>query len=172
MLFRCEAVGLEFIERAPWRFENVAELRASAERVFDLFADGASWPHWFPGIRRVEWTSPEPKRVGTTRTVTLTTATVYEHFLAWERGRRFAFRFEGANRPLFRAGVEDYRLEDLGASRCRFRYGVYLEPTSIVRVFALASRPLLARTFAAGTRGLERYVAAPAPGQGRRGTGA
>jgi hypothetical protein len=158
MLFRCRPVGLDFIERAPWRFENVAELEAPAERVFDLFADGESWPRWFEGIRDVQWTSPEPKGVGTTRTVRLSTATVYEHFLVWEPGRRFTFRFEGANRPLFRAGIEDYRLEDLGAGRCRFLYGVYVEPTTLVRLLSFVVRPMLASSFEGGARGLERYV--------------
>jgi hypothetical protein len=133
--------------------------------VFDLFADGASWPLWFEGIRSVEWTSPEPKGVGTTRTVRLTTATVYEHFLVWDRGRRFTFRFEGANRPLFRAGIEDYRLEDIGGGRCRFSYGVYVEPTSLVSILSFATRPMLGKSFEGATRGLERYVKAlpPAP---------
>ncbi len=159
MRFACRPVELDFIPGAPWRFENEAELQASPEQVFDLFADGESWPRWFAGIRRVEWTSPEPKGVGTTRTVTLTTATVDEHFLAWERGRRFAFRFVSANRPLFRAGIEDYRLEPLSGGRTRFRYGVYLEPTWVVRLLAPFTRPSFARMFAAATEGLRRHLA-------------
>ena len=56
-------------------------LDASPEAVFDIFADGESWPRWFKGIYRVDWTGPEPKGIGTTRTVKLTTMTVHEHFL-------------------------------------------------------------------------------------------
>lgn len=160
MHFACRPVGLEFIEVADYRFENVVELKASAESVFDMFADGESWPRWFPGIQRVDWTTPEPKGVGTTRTVRLTTATVFEHFLVWERGRRFTFRFEGANRPLFRAGIEDYRLEDLGFERCRFTYGVYLDPTLLVRLLGPLTRAWFAHTFTSGARGLQAYLAA------------
>lgn len=158
MRFSCRPVDLDFIDLARYRFENVVDLDASPEQVFDLFADGQSWPKWFPGIRRVEWTSPEPKGVGTTRTVTLTTATVYEHFLVWDRGKRFTFRFEGANRPLFRAGIEDYRLEPQGAGRTRFSYGVYLEPSLLVRAAAPITTPMFARMFRGGAEGLQDYL--------------
>lgn len=161
MRFNCRPVGLEFIEGAAYRFENVVELEAPPEAVFDLFADGASWPRWFPDIRRVVWTGPEPKGVGTTRTVTLTTMTVYEHFLAWERGRRFAFRFEGASLPLCRAGVEDYRLEDLGNGRSRFFYGVYLEPSLVVRLAGPLARAQFRGMFRGAAEGLRAYLAAP-----------
>ena len=82
MRFACRPVELDFISQARWRFENVVELDAPPEKVFDIFADGESWPRWFDGILRVVWTSPEPKGVGTTRSVSLTSGTVYEHFLA------------------------------------------------------------------------------------------
>ncbi len=160
MRFKCEPVGLDFIERAAWRFENVVELDAAPEAVFDIFADGHSWPLWFNGIKHVEWTSPEPKGVGTTRTVTLTTMAVREHFLAWERGRRFAFRFEGSSLPLCRAGIEDYRLEGLGAGRTRFVYGVYLDPSPIVRLAGPIARAQLRWMFRQGAEGLKAYVEA------------
>lgn len=168
MLFSCRPVGLEFIEGSPWRFENAVELDAPPARVFDLFADGESWPRWFPGIRRVVWTSPDPKGVGTTRTVTLATATVHEHFLCWDPGRRFTFRFTGADRPLFRAGIEDYRLEPASGGRTRFSYGVYLDPHPVVRALAPITRPMFGRTFRGGAQGLRDHLAErPAEDLGR-----
>jgi uncharacterized protein YndB with AHSA1/START domain len=158
VLFRCRSVGLDFAASAPWRFENVVELDASPDEVFALFADGASWPRWFPGIRRVDWTTPDPKGVGTTRTVVLATATVYEHFLAWDPGRRFAFRFDGANRPLCRALVEDYRLEPIDGGRTRFTYVVGIEPTLLVRALAPLTRRMFARTFSGGAQGLRDFL--------------
>jgi hypothetical protein len=160
MRFTCRPVGLDFIEGAAYRFENVVELDAPPEAVFDIFADGESWPRWFDGIQRVVWTSPEPKGVGTTRTVTLTTMTVYEHFLAWERGRRFAFRFEGSSLPLCRAGIEDYRLEALPGGRTRFFYGVYLEPSVVVRLAGPVARAQFRRMFRKAAEGLRTYAAA------------
>lgn len=158
MRFKCRPVGLDFIKESAYRFENVVGLEAAPEVVFDIFADGDSWPRWFRDIKRVVWTSPEPKGVGTTRTVTLTTMTVYEHFLAWERGRRFAFRFEGSSLPLCRAGIEDYRLEDLGAGRTRFFYGVYLEPSFAVRLAGPIARAQFAGMFRRAAEGLRTYV--------------
>jgi uncharacterized protein YndB with AHSA1/START domain len=157
-MFRCRPVGLDFIDQAPWHFENVVELDASPSRVFDLFADGESWPQWFPGIKRVVWTTPDPKGVGTTRTVTLTTATVYEYFLVWNRGHRFTFRFEGASQPLFRAGIEDYRLDDLGGGRTRFTYAVHLDPTLPVRLLSPLTRRMFTGTFASGAAGLRAFL--------------
>lgn len=157
MRFKCQPVGLDFIDRAAYRFENTVELEASPEAVFDTFADGESWPRWFDGIKRVVWTSPEPKGVGTTRTVTLTTMTVDERFLAWERGRRFAFRFEGCSLPLCLAGVEDYRLEDLGGGRTRFFYGVYLDPTLVVRLAGPIARAQFRGMFRRAAEGLRTY---------------
>ncbi len=158
MMFSCRPVGLDFIEKAPWRFENEVEVVGTPEAVFDLFADGESWPKWFEGIRKVVWTTPEPKGVGTTRTVTLNSGTVYEYFLAWERGHRFCFRFVGANRPLFNAGIEDYRLESVGDRRTRFRYGVYIEPTWVLRLGAPIARRIFARMFRTATVGLQAYL--------------
>jgi hypothetical protein len=160
MRFTCRPVGLDFIEGAPWRFENEAKLDASPEAVFDIFADGESWPRWFEGIKRVVWTSPEPMGVGTTRTVTLTTMTVHEHFLAWERGKRFAFRFVGSSLPLCRAGIEDYRLEAMPDGRTRFFYGVYLEPSLLVRLAGPLARANFSSMFRTAAEGLRDYVAA------------
>ena len=160
MRFICEPVGLDFIDspRAIWRFENVVELEATPETVFDIFADGESWPRWFEDIRQVTWTSPEPKGVGTTRTVVLTTMTVYEHFLAWERGRRFTFRFTGSTLPLCRAGIEDYRLDDLGNGRTRFVYGVYLAPTFLAQLVGPIMKLQFTRMFRKAAEGLRSYV--------------
>jgi hypothetical protein len=157
--FTCRPVGLEFVEGASWRFENTVELDAAPGAVFDIFADGESWPRWFADIKRVTWTSPEPKGVGTTRTVVLTTMTVFEHFLAWDHGRRFAFRFVGSSLPLCRAGIEDYRLEEIGPGRTRFFYGVYLEPTLVVRLVGPIAKLQFARMFRRAAEGLRAYVA-------------
>ena len=159
MRFTCRPVGFEFIDSAEWRFENVVELEASPEAVFDVLADAESWPRWFDEIRRVVWTSPEPKGVGTTRTVTLTTMTVHERFLAWERGRRFAFRFEGSSLPFCRAGIEDYGLEQSGPGRSRFSYRVSLEPTFVVRLAAPIARAQFEGMFRRAAEGLRTYVA-------------
>lgn len=163
MRFNCRAVELGSLNSAAWRFENVVELDAPPLAVFDVFADGESWPQWFEAVRRVAWTSPEPKGVGATRTVTLRMAlldvTVYERFLAWDPGERFAFRFEGSSLPMLRAGIEDYLLEDLGGSRCRLTYTVLLEPTTAARLAGPIARPMFANMLRTGVHGLQEYIA-------------
>jgi len=161
--FTCRAVELDFLDSAVWRFENVVELDATSGEVFDIFADGESWPKWFDAVQRVVWTSPEPKGVGTTRTVALSVTplktTVDERFLVWDPGQRFTFRFERVGLPLFHAGIEDYRLEGLEGDRCRLTYTVCLDPTAAVRLAGPVSRPLFARMFRSGAQGLQSYVA-------------
>jgi hypothetical protein len=167
MHFTCRAVELDFLDSAGWRFENVVQLDATSGEVFDIFTDGESWPTWFGGIKRVVWTSPEPKDVGTTRTVELSvtplSVTVYERFLAWDPGQRFTFRFEGVSLPLFDAGIEDYQLESLSGGRCRLTYTVCLDPTTAVRLSGPVTRPLFARMFRTGALGLQSYVAGRRP---------
>lgn len=41
--------------------------------------------------------------------------TIEERVLAWDEGRRFAFRVERTSVPVSRAWVEDYRFEPYGA---------------------------------------------------------
>ena len=122
---------------------------------------------WFDGIQRVVWTSPEPKGVGTTRTVALSVTplkvTVHERFLAWDPGQRFTFRFEGVSLPLFDAGIEDYRLESLCGDRCRLTYTVCLDPTTAARLVGPVTRPLFARMFRTAAEGLQSYTAARRP---------
>jgi len=165
MHFTCEAVELDFLDGAAWRFENIVELDAPSAEVFDVFADGESWPKWFEAVQRVVWTSPEPKGVGTTRTVSLWVAplkvTVHERFLVWDPGRRFTFRFEGVSLPLFDAGVEDYWLEDLSEGRCRLTYTVCVEPTPAVRLLGPITGRLFARMLRSGAQGLQSYVRRP-----------
>lgn len=168
MRFTCRAVELGSLAGAAWRFENVVELDAASAEVFDVFADGESWPNWFDAVRRVVWTSPQPRGVGATRTVVLRIAlldvTVQERFLAWDPGRRFAFRFEGASLPLIHAGIEDYLLEDLSGGRCRLTYAVHLEPTAAARAAGPVARPMFARMLRAGAEGLRSYIAEREPG--------
>jgi hypothetical protein len=160
MRFDCRAVGPEYFESAPWRFVNQAELDAPPERAFAAFEDAESWPRWFAGIRRVDWTSPKPFGVGTTRTVTLSSATVFEHFFRWEPGRRFSFHLTAhrAPLPLFRALAEDYLLEPLDGGRTRFTYSVALEPALPVKLGGAVARGSFASMFAGAAAALPGYL--------------
>jgi hypothetical protein len=156
----CRPVDASFFESAPWRFRASAELAVAAASAFAIFEDAASWPKWFSSIRDVTWTTRPPFGVGTTRTVRLSTATVYEHFFRWEQGTRFSFYLVGheAPVPLFRALAEDYVLEPLDAARCRFTYSVAIEPALAMRLTAPISRRVLRRMFEAGPAAFARFL--------------
>lgn len=141
---QCRAVGLEFIDQAPARFEAEVVVRASPAEIFDVFEDADAWPRWALPIRHVEWTSPRPYGVGTTRTVTMIGGVGKEVFIAWDRGRHMAFRFTETTMPHTAAFAEDYRVEDLGDGRARVRWVMAMEPTgpsrTMLRVFGFAMR--------------------------------
>ena len=93
-LIECERVNLDYFNRAPVRVEAAEVIAASPKRIFDVFLDADSWSRWAWPITGVDWTSPMPLEVGSTRTVWMRGPMVgYEEFIAWEPGRRMAFRF-------------------------------------------------------------------------------
>ena len=64
-------VELDFIDNAPFRFVSTVDLAISPEQLFEVLADAESCPDWATAITKVTWTSPEPRGVGTTRTVNM-----------------------------------------------------------------------------------------------------
>src|SRR5271156_4627627 len=94
-MFPCERVDVSFTETAPYRFTNSVDLAITPEQLFEVLADAESWPHWASVITKVTWTSPEPRGVGTTRTVDMHGGIVGdEEYLVWEPFTRMAFRFK------------------------------------------------------------------------------
>lgn len=143
-MFPCRKVGLEFLDSAPTRFDSVVAVAATPAEIFATFEDAESWPLWAPPIRRVEWTSPEPFGVGTTRTVTMIGGLVgHEEFIAWESGRRMAFRFDAVSRKQVDAFVEDYRVEELGRGACRVSWTMALAPIGPGRIAMPLVAPLM-----------------------------
>jgi uncharacterized protein YndB with AHSA1/START domain len=128
--FETERFDLSYYDHAPVKFRYEVELPVTPAVLFDVFEDPTSWPRWAPGIGSVEWTSAKPYAVGTTRTVRFWGGMeVYEEFLAYERGKHMAFRFNGASQLVFAAFGEQYTVTDLGDGRCRLVWQVSYEPT-------------------------------------------
>jgi hypothetical protein len=88
MRFTCRPVDTSFFCTAPMRFKSEVVLDAPPAMVFAIFDDEQSCPGWFRAIHKVVWTSNKPHGVGSTRTVSLSTATIYEYFFRWEQDRR------------------------------------------------------------------------------------
>ncbi|MFQ3322634.1 MAG: hypothetical protein ACI90U_000446 [Pseudomonadales bacterium] len=72
-----------FFIKAKFRFIAKMELNWNPERLFEIFEDKQAWPVWAGPIQKVEWTSPKPFGIGTTRTVFMQGSLEgYEKFIA------------------------------------------------------------------------------------------
>lgn len=159
-MFPMKDIDLAYFDTAKTRFETVVELNCTPERLFDIFEDAESWPEWVNSIQRVEWTSPEPYDIGTTRTVYMSGNMVgYEEFIAWNRGTRMAFKFVGSNKNNIEVFGEDYIVEDLGNGRCKLKWIVVMEPKGIGKFFMGLGKPLMGKMFAAiMQKSLPKYI--------------
>lgn len=157
-LHPCEPVGLDFINTAPNRFSNSVDLAITPVQLFEVLADADSWPRWAKVITRVTWTTPEPRGVGTMRTVTMRGGLVgAEEFIAWDEHTMLAFRFNEASEKRIKAFAERY---DVVATPkgCRLTWTLALEVTGVARLTLGPSRPLLNLGFRRFLKNLRTYT--------------
>jgi len=88
--------------------------------------------YWCRLLRSVEWTSPAPRTVGSTRTATmaLTGTTLRERYFRWdEADGRYAngFWVTASNTPGFRRFAEHYEVV-VTETGCRFTWTFFVEP--------------------------------------------
>lgn len=142
--FECTRVGLEFLDQTRNVFRAEEVVQATPEQIFDVFEDAHAWTEWAMPIRNVEWTSPRPFGVGTTRTVSMMGGLVgYEEFVAWEPGKRMAFTFVGCNKDATEKFLEDYRVTDLGNGSCAVEWYMAMEPRGFSRHMMWLTRPVM-----------------------------
>jgi carbon monoxide dehydrogenase subunit G len=162
-MFPCERVDLGFVESAPFRFRNSVDLAITPEQLFEVLADAESWPRWAPVITKVTWTSPEPRGVGTTRTVDMRGGIVgNEEFLAWEPFTRMAFRFNECSSRAVAAFAEDYRVEVIPGG-CRLTWTMAQKPAGPARLVMPLVGPLLNLGLRRFLRNLRSYTDARFP---------
>jgi hypothetical protein len=126
-LHPCDKVGVGFIDTARHRFSNTVDLAITPEQLFEVFADADAWPRWAKVITHVEWTSPLPPTVGTTRTVDMLGGLRgSEEFLVWSPPTQMAFRFNEASERSIRAFAERYDVEPTPQG-CRLTWTLALE---------------------------------------------
>ncbi|OUR89666.1 hypothetical protein A9Q81_21055, partial [Gammaproteobacteria bacterium 42_54_T18] len=154
----CRTVGMDFLKTAPNVIVHVVDIAATPEQIFTVFEDENSWPQWFSGIKGVDWTTPKPYGVDTTRTVSLGALKVYEHFFHWEDNKRFAFYFAKTNLPFVKALVEDYLLEPIDDTMTRFTYTVAYEPAMPLSLLGPLGKAALSRDFKKAAVSLSRYM--------------
>ncbi|MEZ5269480.1 MAG: SRPBCC family protein [Microthrixaceae bacterium] len=119
MKFDCEKVGLEFFDTAPTCHRATKEIAATPEQIFAVLLD-ADLLGEVATLITVDWTSGFPIEVGSTRTVHMKGGLIgYEEFIAYEHGRRMAFRFNEVSKDGVQAFAEDYQVTELPPGRCR-----------------------------------------------------
>lgn len=162
--FATKPFGVDYFSRAAVKYTSHATLRCSPETLFEIFEDEKSWTRWALGIVDVEWTSPKPFGVGTTRTVRFAGGMeVYEEFIAWQTGREMAFTFTGITQPIWDCFGEHYLVEDRGDGTCRLTWTVAYEPRdTFARIHALV-KPAFTLGFKLYMKRLEQVAAAWTP---------
>lgn len=157
-LHPCEHVGLDFIDAAPNRFSNSVDLAITPEQLFEVLADAGSWPRWAKVITGVTWTTPEPRGVGTMRTVDMRGGLVgAEEFIAWQEHTLLAFRFNEASEKRIKAFAERYDVVPTPEG-CRLTWTLAMEVTGVARFTLAPSKPLLNLGFRRFLKNLRRYT--------------
>ncbi|OKH71678.1 polyketide cyclase [Mycobacterium sp. SWH-M5] len=160
----CDRVDLDFVDRAPFRFVSSVDLTITPEQLFEVLADETSWPRWATVITDVEWTSPQPRGVGTTRTVRMRGNIVgHEEFLAWEPFTHMAFRFNSTTSNAISAFAEDYRVVETPQG-CHLTWVMAIKPSGLAgRLGMLLGKPVMAWLFQRFLHNLRRYSDARYP---------
>jgi hypothetical protein len=149
--FKLDQRGAEFLDSAPQRQVGVFTIPQPAASVWEALTSDDTLS-WCRALADVTWTSPRPFGEGTTRMVKtpLGALVLKEVYFRWEQGRRKSFYVAEATLPLFRYFAEDYLVEELSPSSCRFTWTVASEAAPAARpgapVNALVTRSLFADT--------------------------
>lgn len=157
--YPCEPVGLDFVDNAPFRFVSQVELAITPEQLFDVLSDAESWPHWATVITGVEWTSPKPYGVGTTRTVTMRGNIIgAEEFLAWEPFSFMAFRFNTSTSNAISAFAESYTVVPTDQG-CHLTWVMAMKPSGFAGDLGMKlGSPVMGWLFQRFLHNLRRYT--------------
>ena len=157
MRFTCEKVGLEFFDAAPTRYIARQEIAATPEEIFAVLLDGPSWVKWAMPITGIDWTSGFPIEVGSTATVHMRGGMIgYEEFIAYEHGRRMAFRFNEASKKGITAFAEDYQVTELSPGRCAVEWTMAMQTARESRLASSITDPVMSLMV---TRMLRKFAA-------------
>ena len=153
-------VDLNYFDNAAYLFRSRVVIRCTPAQLFASFEDADAWPAWAMPITHVEWTSPKPFGVGTTRNVTMLGNLIgYEEFLLWEPCTQMAFRFNQVNQQNVLASFgEHYRVTDLGNGTVELVWTVGMEPLGPGAWFMKISKPLVGWGLQLTLNGLKKYM--------------
>lgn len=137
------------INTAPWVFKSEIELELSIDECWDIVTDDKAWQHWHPEVTDIRNAKEPAGGTGNARTVVFQPrfagpTLMHEEFDVWESDdeklKRYQFWFAG--------GREEFKVEAISSSSCRFTRTVALAPTFVTRyVIGWLVYPELKRLF-------------------------
>ncbi|SDH85137.1 Carbon monoxide dehydrogenase subunit G [Actinokineospora alba] len=154
-----KAAAGDAVGTAATRHLHVVELAAPPAAVWSALTAPDTLVSWSPLITGVEWRTPRPFGVGTTRVVTLGPGLVSlrERFYRWEEGKRMTFSVEAATRPLFTTFGEDLRLDEtLAGTRLTWTFA-YSGVPALHQALKLGA-PLTGRLLGGIAQGIRKVV--------------
>lgn len=129
-MVRLRPVGVDFLAKAPKRWDFTAPVDAQPEVVFGAISSDPSTWTWFPGMTGGGYEGPGPHGVGSIREARMGPTLYRETMLVWDAPSRWVYRVDEMTVPLAHALVEDWTVAPSG-------------PGSVVRwAFAIDPRPL------------------------------
>ena len=140
----------------PVQVEQTIELACSAEVLFDVFEDPASWPVWL-GIT-VDWHDEPPFAAGCSRTIRSGPLRALERFTVYERNARMAFFFEKSTSGFFEAFAEDWIVTSTGPDTCTLTWRVGIQPRGVWSILGFGFRIAMNRLGRQGFPKLQEYV--------------
>lgn len=149
-----------FYEQAPVRFDNAVEVPVPAAVAWKILEDDHSWTVWAGVIDHVEWTSPKPFGLGTTRTVTMAKGAMvgWEQFIAWDPGKRMGFCFTEATMDGIARFAEDWHVTPTGANSCSVRWIMCMDPKGINKYILKLFAPIMRWNFKRYLKKLSQYA--------------
>lgn len=155
-------VGMDYFDNAPIKTVSEVIINVSPQTLFKVFEDADSWPLWVDAIENVEWTSPKPFGLGTTRTVSMSGGIVGDEvFTAWTQDKEMAFCFTHCTSKMMATFAERYEVEDLGNNQCHLRWTVGQTPAGFGKLMLPLSKPLLRKMFQKIMNQLKDYCEKP-----------
>lgn len=147
-MFNAKPADASIFETAPVKLKATFEIDQPAAKVWDDLTNDTAL-HWCRILEPVEWTSPKPYGVGTTRIVrSLKGLNVFhEEFFRWEEGRQKSFFVAKTSGPLFDRFAEDYLVEPRGDDACTFTWTIALEPKLLAKPGTPVNKAILKTLF-------------------------
>lgn len=154
MWFQLKAVGLDFLESAPRITVVECDVGLPRQLVWEALVDPSTWSEWWPGVRSASYVGTPPYGVGTQRIADVGGWRMQETMLAWDEGRRWAYRIDRSTAPLAKAQLESTELEDCGAGT-KVRWTLATQPGLLLRFTGPLFRRTVQRMLERAMRNLE-----------------